>query len=129
MKDTAHYYEIVKLFLPKAEGLQGQQTYSFTHSYPVVGGEWSTSRAGRFSLGKEPQGLLNKRLGGPIVSVWMLRNFIIIIIIIIIIILKIIITHFLLYEMKVRNVNGLEISEYLFLYYITVTISSSYILI
>jgi len=74
MKDTARYYKMVKLFLPKAGSIQRQQTYIFTHSQSGLGGEWSKSRAGRFILGKELQSPVNKKFGGPIVSVWMLRN-------------------------------------------------------
>jgi hypothetical protein len=43
---------------------RNRQPYSFLNS-TLDGGEWSTSRSGRFILGKGPRWPLNRRLGGP----------------------------------------------------------------
>jgi hypothetical protein len=53
---------------PRHEGVLGEWRYSSTHSLTsaLVGGEWSASRSGRFTLqGKSPLYPLDRRLGGP----------------------------------------------------------------
>jgi hypothetical protein len=52
---------------PCHEGVLGEWKYSFTHSLisALDEGEWSASRPGRFTPGKEPLVPLNRSLGRP----------------------------------------------------------------